>query len=121
MTVAARLVADLEAAALGAPILPPGTVGAGALPAIAVVPADSTIAAAGQYIEWFYDVTPMVARDNTVAQLTELEALTERTVAALVAAGWSLGTRIRYVGGDAEDLHHLARTIPVSAPGPVNC
>ena len=118
MTVAGRLVAALEASALGVPVLPPGSA-TPALPAVVVVPATSTTAAS--WIDYAYDVTVMVPRDAAVEQLDRLETLTDTVFAALVAAGWTLGTTIRYVGGDGDDVHYMARVITASGNGAVIC
>lgn len=120
MTTAGDLVAALTAADLGVPVTAPGS-SVGTLPAVAVIPADDTMGQGGAFIVHGYDVTVMVSAHPAVAALDELETLTVATVAALVAAGYAIGNRLRYVSGDGEDVFYLGRTIPVAVPGQVMC
>lgn len=120
MTVAAELVATLDAGNLGVPVRPPGST-SGALPAVVVVPADDTVGEGGRYLVHGYDVTVMVQRGADVAQLDRLETLTTAVARVLLDAGYAIGPRLRYVSDAPEDVGYLGRVIPTAQPGEVLC
>ena len=120
MTVAADLVAVLAAGNLGVPVNPPGS-SVGALPAVHVIPADDTVGEGARYLVHGYDVRVAVPRDNTVTQLDRLETLATAVARVLIDAGYAIGPRLRYDGGDPEDVPHLARVIPTAQQGERLC